>query len=428
MPRSLLLDRIGARRPRLSVILIEPTFDGVRSALEALRLDGVPKCQLIVAGSPASAAPAAIPGVDAIRLAMREGESLVALVNRASAAALGTLILLAAPGAGSALAAAQSGIARLEEQPDLGMVDSAGSLLTRADLWHALGGLDEDYHALPFALADLAMRARAIGFPAPAFDRGDNAVADFPGDAARLRSRSDAGPDRSRLPPAAERDVGRLVAYTTITDGYDVLKHQPRSATTDTEFVAFLDPATVAAHGPRTRRWRVAEFEPPPVGPQRASRWYKANAHLATDAGFSLWLDASVSVVFPLPLARLIPLFMGEFDLCVFAHHARQSVYEEAEACKERELDLPEVIDAQMERYRREGMPAELGLAEVPVILRRHSAAIRRFNETWWREIETGSRRDQLSFDYAAWKSGVSYARFPLSLATRNGLFLKFLR
>ena len=68
------------------------------------------------------------------------------------------------------------------------------------------------------------------------------------------------------------------------------------------------------------------------------------------------------------------------------------------------------------------------GLVEAPVILRRHTAAIRALNEAWWAELVRGSRRDQLSFNYVAWKLGLSHAKFPLTLATRNGLFMKFLR
>jgi hypothetical protein len=62
------------------------------------------------------------------------------------------------------------------------------------------------------------------------------------------------------------------------------------------------------------------------------------------------------------------------------------------------------------------------------VILRRHTDAIRHLNEAWWNEIVRGSRRDQLSFNYVAWKLGLRYATFPLSLATGNGLFVKFQR
>lgn len=36
-----------------------------------------------------------------------------------------------------------------------------------------------------------------------------------------------------------------------------------------------------------------------------------------------------------------------------------------------------------------------------------------------------GSRRDQLSFDYVRWKTGVPVAEFPLPIQDNNGLFEK---
>ena len=31
----------------------------------------------------------------------------------------------------------------------------------------------------------------------------------------------------------------------------------------------------------------------------------------------------------------------------------------------------------------------------------------------WWSEIKYGSKRDQLSFDYIAWKSGLDFVYLP---------------
>jgi hypothetical protein len=308
-------------------------------------------------------------------------------------------------------------------------------IAVRGDLWTALGGLEEEYDSLTWALRDLYMRARAIGYSAPTSvrrrgraPRADRGIADQ-----RLfRRRKLTAPDRSALrsAPSDPMDASsRLVIYTSITNAYDWLKPQPGRLSRDSEPTAFLDEATAAAHRGRARGWRVVEAALPDVDPPRQSRFYKANAHLALpESRFSLWIDASISVVFPFPVERLIELFLAECDLCVFRHHARKSIYEEAEACKARGLDRPDVIDAQIDRYRKEGLPRTAGLAEVPVILRRHTKSIQAFNEAWWSEIRDGSWRDQLSFNYVSWKLGVRLATFPLSLITRNGMFLKFRR
>ena len=112
----------------------------------------------------------------------------------------------------------------------------------------------------------------------------------------------------------------------------------------------------------------------------------------------------------------------------MFRHHERRSIYEEAEACKAYGLDRAEVIDAQIARYWAEGLPESSGLIEAPILLRRRTPAVARLNTAWWAELARASRRDQLSFNYESWKLGFRYAAFPLSLAVRNGLFVKFRR
>ena len=206
------------------------------------------------------------------------------------------------------------------------------------------------------------------------------------------------------------------------------MKPQPRSFAEGQRQVAFLDDASAELHKGRSRGWEIMTGELSAADPRRASRYWKANAHLALpDARISLWVDASITIVAPMSLARLAGLFLAERDVCVFSHHARHCIAEEAAACKALRLDAPEVIDAQLARYASEGFPDE-ELAELPVILRRHTPAVRALNEAWWAEILAGSHRDQLSFNYVAWKTGVRYEKFPLSLAVRNGLFVKLQR
>ena len=133
-------------------------------------------------------------------------------------------------------------------------------------------------------------------------------------------------------------------------------------------------------------------------------------------------------IVFPFSLARLAQLFLSDADICVFRHNVRSSVYQEADACKDRaETSL---ISSMLKWgvIEGEGLPDTVGLAELPVILRRHSSSVQRFNQAWWAEIASGSRRDQLSFDYVAWRLAVPYVNFPLSVNASNGLFVKLRR
>jgi len=46
-------------------------------------------------------------------------------------------------------------------------------------------------------------------------------------------------------------------------------------------------------------------------------------------------------------------------------------------------------------------------------IIRRNTPNTKRFNETWWNEVKENSRRDQLSFTYTSWKTGIKFTELP---------------
>jgi hypothetical protein len=52
-------------------------------------------------------------------------------------------------------------------------------------------------------------------------------------------------------------------------------------------------------------------------------------------------------------------------------------------------------------------------LVECGVLFRRHTRRIQVFNEVWYAEIKTHSRKDRLSFPYATMRTGTRYGFFP---------------
>ena len=422
VPRSRMLEQLGNRRPEISIVaLAEPSL---ASAMKAA-IGDTAGYQVILAGSGGTSD---LPsGITAVHQA--DGESAIELANRASALALGRLIGILRPGE-AGIAGWHDLVASFADDPRLGAATFGAAatcgLVVRENLWTALAGLEPAFDDWEWAIHDFCQRARSIGFSAPAGPLPHNAG---DADAALFRHRAALAPDRSAVARSGPADDRRFTLYTAIADGYDTLKPQPADSLGGIEQVAFLDKATAGSYESHSRGWRVDAMPPFEGDPHRAARFPKINAHLVLpDSDYSLWVDASIGIVSPFPLERLVDLFLQDCDICLFRHYARNSIQEEAEACKAYGLDRAEVIDAQMARYRADGFPDDAGLIEAPVILRRHTEAIRRLNESWWGEVVRGSRRDQLSFNYVAWKLGLRYATFPLSLATGNGLFVKFQR
>jgi hypothetical protein len=337
----------------------------------------------------------------------------------ASAYACGDwLAFISYPGADE-MAWLSEAVAALQDNPNTAMVlrekaddddiDAAASFIVRRDLWCSLKGYSPNYLNLPPACADfdLRQRLRLLGYrvapgdqhldtPSPSFQIGDKAV-----------------------------------VYTAITNCYDRPLPLKKRCVGAAAQVAFLDEVTRAATI-SPGNWEIRNMEQNTPGkeqgsdPNRQAKLYKIQPELYfPEARYSMWIDANVNLVYPFDFEQLVDRFLSDADLCVFRHHARSCIYQEAEACKVRRLDSEPLIDQQVTRYRQEGFPPRRGLNEAVVILRRHSDAVKNFNQQWWQEICLGSRRDQLSFNYIQWKTGLPIAEFPLSILENNGLFYK---
>ena len=94
------------------------------------------------------------------------------------------------------------------------------------------------------------------------------------------------------------------------------------------------------------------------------------------------------------------------------AHPERDNVWDEARVCKKLNQDKPEIIDRQMERYKNGGWDGK-GMVASTMLIRRNTPENSKVNEMWWKEVETESRRDQLSFNYVTWKLNFKYETFP---------------
>lgn len=107
---------------------------------------------------------------------------------------------------------------------------------------------------------------------------------------------------------------------------------------------------------------------------------------------------------------------LGDFKMAIFDHNQcddqRNCVYDEYEALirigKERGWykDNVETMTNQIEFLKSEKYPKQNGLIFSAVLVRKHNdSEVIKVMENWWKIVSTMSKRDQLSFDYAAWKN-----------------------
>jgi len=201
---------------------------------------------------------------------------------------------------------------------------------------------------------------------------------------------------------------------------YDGL-NEPAFIPEDTDFICITDQDVTS------KVWQVRKVERPIQDDTvRSARMYKTLPHRYLGSyEYSTWVDGNLLVRGD--TNKLLDTYLKNANLAVFDHaHARHmdrgrsknprtSVYEEAEALIDADTkgkgkyDV-EQIEKQIAFYKEEGLPEDTGLPLSMVVVRRHNEKdVMRMGELWWDQIKRFSRRDQISFNYAAWKTQLNF-------------------
>ena len=141
--------------------------------------------------------------------------------------------------------------------------------------------------------------------------------------------------------------------------------------------------------------------------PIKTARMHKAQPHrILKDIDVAIWIDGNIAVTGDIT-GLINSVLEAGASFGVVPHPYRKSVAEELSALVKMGIDDPARMTSQYDKCRSHGFLDDEGLTETNFIvmdLRRPET--RAALNIWWEEIERGSRRDQLSFDYACWKAG----------------------
>lgn len=198
----------------------------------------------------------------------------------------------------------------------------------------------------------------------------------------------------------------KIVVYTAIFGDRDKLKEPPKFAGVD--YICFTDNKSLTS-----KIWKIVHNTGHDKNPAMSAKIYKILPHrFFQNYEYSLWVDGThIPVV---DIRYLIYKFLAKKDIAMFAHHKRKCIYDEMEACIRGNKDKIHIVERQREKYKKEGYPTKNGLAVCTVILRRHNAPnVQKTMEDWWDEINSYSIRDQLSFNYVAYRNNLDYAVIP---------------
>jgi len=153
----------------------------------------------------------------------------------------------------------------------------------------------------------------------------------------------------------------------------------------------------------------------------KSARLYKIMPYFWHEHDISLWVDSNIKMSNGFDADEALE-WMGDADM-LMVEHGRDCIYDEARACIERKKDSPKVIMKQIKHYESEGYPTNEGLFATGFMMRRHNDRVHELMMEWWNQVAEYSHRDQLSFNYALWKTGnkVKVAEIPYKYTYEEG-------
>ena len=207
--------------------------------------------------------------------------------------------------------------------------------------------------------------------------------------------------------PAPEGLTG--VAYTCITDGYDVPKN-PLYIDPCLDYILFTNSSTDDLE--KTNIWKSRMIDKVAVSPQNnsANRFYKFHPfELFHEYNFSIYIDGNVQLI-----SDTSSLFAvarnSKSGIAMHRHATMNCAYKNAVWCEYNHRGNISAIRKQTEKYHKEGFPEDFGLLEATIIVvDLHNENARKIMDEWWKEFcITGGGRDQISLPYVLWKNGYS--------------------
>jgi hypothetical protein len=206
-----------------------------------------------------------------------------------------------------------------------------------------------------------------------------------------------------------------IVVYTAVLNNYDFII-EPKNRTPFIDFICFTDDPEIVPKG-----WECRHIDEKINEPKVLSGKHKILPHKYLDGyKYSVWVDGNICIHGN--IREMVKESLKNTNLSVPSHPNRSCIYDESKACIEMGKASSKEVGKQMQKFRKDGFPANFGLSETRVIVRRHMKKdVKKAMEKWWEEFKKGASRDQLSFEYAAWKCNLKYQPLEINYYQNGG-------
>ena len=193
----------------------------------------------------------------------------------------------------------------------------------------------------------------------------------------------------------------KICVYTCLTGNYDNL-HDVDVIDKNVDFICYTNNKNL-----KSKTWKIIYVENEGLNDHQLSRKIKmlGTDYIDKKYDISVWQDASV-IWKKKPSQFVKKYLLGNFS--AFVHNERNSVFEEANEVIRLKRDNQKTVKKHIEFLKKEKFPDDLGLFEMTVFIKKHNNPIvKETMRIWYETYLKYSKRDQLSFMYAVWKSNL---------------------
>ena len=205
--------------------------------------------------------------------------------------------------------------------------------------------------------------------------------------------------------------MNKICVYTCITGDYDNLK-DIQNVEDGVDYICYTNNKQL-----KSDIWNVKYISDKNLSNVELSRKIKI---LGTDElkkyDKTIYIDGNFTIVGSIK-KLLEKVDLSEYDFVGFKHSVRNSINEEMLACLIHNKENMENISKLYKFYEKEKFPDNYGLIEASILIRNfNNDKLNECMKLWFEMFLKYAHRDQLSFQYAAWKTGLKYDLLNMSV------------
>ncbi|MBQ3469144.1 MAG: DUF616 domain-containing protein [Bacilli bacterium] len=195
--------------------------------------------------------------------------------------------------------------------------------------------------------------------------------------------------------------MNKICVYTCVTGNYDNVK-EIETVEKGIDYYCFTNNKNI-----KLNTWKVIYINDPKLDNHTLSRKIKILGHEKINKKYDVYVWMDASVVFQKSISKFVKKYLKKNSFAAFKHCERNCIYEEIKMCYRFNKDTKENLLRHNEFLEKEKYPRNNGLYEMTVFIRKDDPIVDKTMNMWFDMVKNHIKRDQLSFMYCVWKTGM---------------------